>query len=121
MSLGRRRLKISRRISEGRSIRVAWGLEDFSDLRWRFFCCLSVRFERSGRVAVVSIRGSASSAANSSFEVRILMVFTSIRKVQLGVDIWRGVVSAFPAGQTEIEVSRDLHVLSNERPRLCYK
>lgn len=58
IELGGRILSMSRRISEGRSQSVAvCFVECF--FWWRFFCKRSRRFDRRGRVAVVSINGSS--------------------------------------------------------------
>lgn len=58
MSLGRRRLRMLRISSEGRSKNVAYCFEAAS-FWWRFFWSRSRRLERSSRDAVVSTRGSS--------------------------------------------------------------
>lgn len=58
ISLGKRRLRISCRISDGRSQSVAVCFEEWA-FRLRFFCKRSRRFERRGREAVVSSNGSS--------------------------------------------------------------
>jgi len=89
ISLGRRRLRMSSMISEGRSQKVAFCLEAAA-FWWRFFCKRSRRLERSGRVAVLSINGSSAPTAGDSLRIAafvrgaLVMVIVKVETVESG-------------------------------------